>query len=85
MTKFNFDTPEGRYLAIAALGPAAYNAAHDEHLRNSAVCNVNGYDIRRVVSKRFGVLFSVDGANAAFTNVAQAQNHAHALKQKEAK
>jgi hypothetical protein len=75
---YNFDTPEGRLAAIEALGPTAYNAAMAQHRAASAVATVNGYPIRPMAS-RFGQLFEVVGAGAAFTTQKAAEGHAAGL------
>jgi len=70
----NLDTPEGRYAASQALGPAGYNAAMKAHHAAQTVATVNGYAIRPV-STQFGRLFQV-GTKTAFRTLAEAKAHA---------
>jgi hypothetical protein len=69
---YNFDTPEGRYAAIEALGPERYNEAMAEHRKNSVIKVVAGREFCRIRSSRFGELIAV-GEQAFTTLEAAAQ------------
>jgi hypothetical protein len=44
----------------------------EEHRAASVVATVNGHEIRRVVSARFGVLYAVGGSGTAFGTLEEA-------------
>jgi hypothetical protein len=75
---YDLDTPAGRYHAVEALGPEAYNAAVRAHMDANTVATVNGYAIRRV-SSRWGNIYMVDGTGKGWASAARAKSEAAAL------
>lgn len=71
----DFETPEGRYRAIEALGPKRYNEEIRAHHKRSVIKTVAGHDLRPV-SSRFGRLIMVGSTGTAFQTLEQAEAHA---------
>ena len=73
----DWSDPSARARLAARLGPTEYYRLLDEYLRASVVACVNGRDIR-IVTTRFGTLYSVHGSEA-FATLPEAAAYARSL------
>jgi hypothetical protein len=72
----DWDDPAERFRLADRVGPDEYNRLFAEHMRASVVATVNGYDIRPVMSQRFGRIFMVDGTDTGYPGLEQAKDFA---------
>lgn len=75
----DFDDPAARAALIERVGRDEYLRLQEEHRRKSVVVTVNGYDIRPVVSARFGRLFMIDTTDSAYITLDEATKFAEGL------
>ncbi len=68
-----------RAALIERVGRDEYLRLQEEHRRKSVVATVNGYDIRPVVSVRFGRLFMIDTTDTAYSTLKEAKTFAEGL------
>jgi hypothetical protein len=78
----NWDDPAARAALIERVGPKEYERLQQEHFRESAVADVNGYRIRPVQT-RFGRLFLIHEKGDAYRSLDDAKAAAAKLPKRE--
>lgn len=77
----NWDDSAARAELIERVGLKEYSRLQAEHLSQSVIDTVNGYDIR-AINTRFGRLYHVDGAVNAYPSLDNARAYAEQLEPK---
>ena len=75
----NWDDPTARFRLIDSIGLKAYNAAMEQHIKDSTVAVVNGYPIRPIGTARYGRIYMVDGTKFGYADRAKAEEYAASL------